>query len=238
MVQRALTTLTLAIAVSALPAPRIQAQTPMPLRSAAVKPILQRRFVPPPPLPPQGVSVQMQTNSSLGNGAGGLNSPAFSLGMASNLSLEAISAHWAVPSICPANETSNSRGGNDLAINWLSDYFTVTLHADSDDHQRERSGDRLVCSVWCPPYERSAKCRASDQRVVAVQGNQMDDVGRSGARDVDRELHLRSAAALMDCESRSSAKGTAVNGNCGNSGRKSAAATPRCRGCRATSSGR
>ncbi len=123
MARRALMTLALVITVSALPAAPIQAQTAMLNRNVAVKPIIQRRFVAPPPLPPQGISVQMQTNSSLGNGAGGLNSPAFSLGMASNFSLEAIpspgqSLHRA------ANGSILFASGNDLAM-WLSDCFTV-----------------------------------------------------------------------------------------------------------------
>ena len=116
-------TLALVTAVSALPAAPIQAQTPIFNRAVAAKPSIQRRLVPPPPLPPQGISVQMQTNTSLGNGAGGPNSPAFSLGMATNFSLESIPAPGQ-PFNRPANGTILFASGDDLAM-WLSDCFTT-----------------------------------------------------------------------------------------------------------------
>jgi len=96
----------------------------------ATKPLVQvptaHRLVlppPPPPAPPPGISVQMQTSSTLSTGVGGLNSPPFSLGMASNFSLET-TAPPSAPNQLYGNGSIQFVPGNDLAL-WLDQCATM-----------------------------------------------------------------------------------------------------------------
>jgi hypothetical protein len=101
---------------------------PVPVR-AQLRPVpTVRRLVlppPPPPAPPPGISVQMQTSSTLAPGVGGLNSAPFSLGMASNFSLET-TPPASSPNEVYGHGSIQFAAGNDLAL-WVDQAATQNV---------------------------------------------------------------------------------------------------------------